>query len=65
MKLYEVPRNTTIRLKSKENGPPDSINPKMEDTYYFKHIDGMYSHCLDSKGNNVYLPAWSEVELIP
>lgn len=64
MKLYEAPRNTKVRLKSTESGPPASIAPEVGTEYYFKHIDGMYSLCMDSEGHYVHLPAWSEVEIV-
>ena len=64
MKLYEAPRNTKVRLKSTESGPPASINPKVGETYYFKGIDGMYGRCLDSEKRYVYLKAWAEVEIV-
>ena len=62
MKLYQVPRNTKVRLKSTESGPPASIDPEVGEVYSFKHVDGMYSLCYDSEGHMVHLPAWSEVE---
>jgi hypothetical protein len=52
MKLYEVPRNTTVLLV--ETG----------EVFLFDHIDGMYSYCIDSKGNVFHLVAWSEVEIV-
>ena len=64
MKLYNVPNNTKIHLKSIETDPPDSINRKVNTVYTFKHIDGMYSLCYDTDGKYVHLPAWSEVEII-
>lgn len=64
MKLYNVPNNTTVRLKSTESGPPASIDPQVGKVYLFDHLDGMYSYCKDSDGNVVHLPAWSEVEVI-
>ena len=48
MKLYDVPRNSTIVLQGGE---------ELE----FKHIDGMYSYCLTQEGNVVHLKAWTEV----
>lgn len=47
VKLYDVPRNTTILLGDEE--------------LLFCHIDGMYSYCKDSQGNVVHLAAWTEV----
>lgn len=64
MKLYEAPTNCKVRLKSTESGPPASIDPKVDDIYSFKHCDGMYSLCYDSKHRIVHLPAWAEVEII-
>ena len=64
MKLYEVPNNTKVRLKSTESGPPASINPVVGGEYTFKHCDGMYSLCYDSDGKIVHLPAWAKVEVI-
>jgi len=64
MKLYEVPRNTKIRLKSIENGPPASIDPEVGEVYMFKHLDGMYSYCLDKDNNVVHLPGWAEVGVV-
>jgi len=48
MKLYDVPRNSTIVLQGGEE-------------VEFKHIDGMYSYCLTQEGNVVHLKAWTEV----
>jgi len=48
MKLYDVPRNSTIVLEGGE---------ELE----FKHIDGMYSVCVTKEGNVVHLAAWSDV----
>jgi len=47
MKPYKVPRNSRIRILEKEDaiGPPGSIALNLQDTYYFGHIDGMYSYC--------------------
>jgi hypothetical protein len=48
MKLYDVPRNSTIVLEGGE---------ELE----FKHIDGMYSYCLTKEGDVVHLAAWTDV----
>jgi len=52
MKLYNVPRNSTIVL---ENG----LELK------FHHIDGMYSVCTDEDNEIYHLAAWEEVEVKP
>ena len=52
MKLYNVPKNSTIVLKL-------GIELK------FHHIDGMYSVCTDEEGNVYHISAWEEVEVKP
>lgn len=55
MKLYEVPRNTKIRVL--EEGFEHQV-------LTFKHIDGMYSFCFNDKGQVVHLAAWTDVEIV-
>ena len=50
MKLYDVPRNTRIRVGEYE------LN--------FKHIDGMYSLSTTDEGELVHLAAWTDVEIV-
>lgn len=56
MKLYEVPKQSKIKLIDSD------------DIFYFDHIfvhiDGMYSFCLDKNKQIVHLAAWSEVEIV-
>lgn len=56
MKLYDVPRNSRIRLLG------DTLSSDME--LNFHHIDGMYSYCTDDDGNVMHLAAWTEIELV-
>lgn len=35
--------------------------PRTEAVYYFDHVDGMYSYCLDMFGEVVHLVAWMDV----
>ena len=68
MKLYEVPRNSYIKLLNSE-GLPFS-----DQVYLFSHVDGMYSYCIAvSKVVGVYVSddkvvrhfaAWSDVEVV-
>ena len=51
MKLFEVPRNTRIRLPE-----GDELN--------FHHIDGMYSYCTDDKGQVCHIAAFTDVEVV-
>jgi len=63
MKLYEVPRNTTIIIvENKVTVPPDSLEIKKGDILKFSHTGGMYSYCEDKYGNIVHPAAWTEVE---
>lgn len=50
MKLYNVPRNSKIRLGV--------------DIFLFQKIDGMYSICIDIKGNVNYISANTDVEIV-
>ena len=52
MKLYEVPRNSRIKV----------IDDGTE--YNFKRIDGGYSLCTTDKNETVHLSAWVDVEII-
>jgi hypothetical protein len=51
MKLYNVPRNTKIKLS-------DGI------VLLFHHIDGMYSVCTDDNGDIFHISASEEVEIV-
>jgi len=63
MKLYEVPRNTRVKLLEDDDGPIGSIALKTGDEVNFSHIDGMYSYC--TLGGEVVHPrAWTEVEIV-
>lgn len=52
MKLYEVPRNS--RIKVIDDG----------EEYNFRSIDGMYSYCTNDNGDVVHIAAWTEVDII-
>lgn len=56
MKLYDVPRNSRIRLVGHTLSSDMELN--------FHHIDGMYSYCTDDDGNVMHLAAWTEIELV-
>jgi len=51
MKLYEVPKYSTIKLTD-----GTVLN--------FHHIDGMYSYCTDSEGRPRHIAAWADVEIV-
>ena len=50
MKLYDVPRHSTVILEDGQE-------------IYFYRIDGAYSYCKNKEGNVVHLPAWSDVTI--
>ena len=56
MKLYDVPRNTRIRVPAGDDGKPLDL--------LFDHIDGMFSVCRRDDGCVVHLPACTEVEVL-
>jgi len=62
IKLYDVPRNTTIVVAEKDvRIPPASLSVAKGDILTFKRIDGMYSLCVDKNNNAVHIAAWTEV----
>jgi len=61
MKLYDVPRNSMIRLLTKPVIPMESKQP--DDVLKFSHIDGMYSYCINSDGTVVHPAVFSDVEV--
>ena len=54
MILYDVPRHNHVKILDSED----------DEVYYFDHIDGMYSYCLNSKKEIVHLAAFTEVEIV-
>ena len=63
MKLYEVPRNTWVRVRNDAHIPPAHREFEDGERIFFDHLDGMYSFCHDEHGNIVHLYASSEVEV--
>lgn len=64
MKLYDVPRNSKVRVVGDSSAPPAARVAFDGEVINFKHIDGAYSYCTDSKGTPIHLPAWQEVEIV-
>lgn len=50
MKLFEVPRHSTVILDTGEE-------------IYFYRVDGMYSYCKNKEGDVVHLAAWIDVTI--
>ena len=64
MKLYDVPRNSRIKIIVEDKVPPDAPKITEGEELNFRSIDGMYSYCTRDNGEVVYLVAWTEVEII-
>ena len=64
MKLYDVPRNSRIKIIGDAKVPPAAPSLKEGQELNFRSIDGMYSYCTTDSGEVVHLVAWAEVELI-
>lgn len=64
MKLYEVPRNTFVKVISEAQSPIDSFPIPIGQVIKFHHVDGMYSYCTTLDKEVVHLAAWIEVELL-
>ena len=64
MKLYDVPRNSRIKIIGDKKVPPGAPELIEGQELNFRNIDGMYSYCTTDDGDVVHLVAWAEVELI-
>ena len=63
-KLYDVPRNTRIKVVVENKVPPGAPQIAKGEELNFRSIDGMYSYCTRDNGEVVHLAAWTEVEII-
>lgn len=64
MKLYDVPRNSRIRVISDVKVPPASPQIEEQEELNFRSVDGMYSYCTRDNGEVVHLVAWADVEIV-
>lgn len=64
MKLYDVHRNTKVRLLEDAKVPIGGKTVKQGDIIDFDHIDGMYSLGKDKDGDFVHIAAFTEVEVV-
>lgn len=65
MKLYELTKGDHFKITDEELRTPvghDEID--ISDTYWFGHIDGMYSFCKDPEGKIVHFAAWTKVRKV-
>ena len=63
-KLYDVPRNTRIKVVVEDKVPPGAPQIKEGEELNFRSIDGMYSYCTRDNGEVVHLVAWTEVKIL-
>jgi len=65
MEAYQVKYKTKVKVVDDNvKTPPSSIPVKKGDIITIQRLDGMYCNAIDSKGNRVYIAAWTEVEFI-
>ena len=65
MKLYEVPRNTKIRIIDDKTSTPIASYPvEKNQTLQYYNIDCMYSYCINEENIAVHPAAWTEVEIV-
>ena len=65
MKLYNVPRETFVKVLEDQHTPPGCPPIDKGDIIFFDHIDGMYSYCMDkTKTHVLHLAAFTEVEIV-
>ena len=62
--LYEVPRNSWIKVVGYTKAPPGARKADQGEILKFHHIDGMYSYCQRQDGSICHVPAWQEVEIV-
>ena len=64
MELYNVPRNSRIKVLVEDKVPPGAPQITEGEVLNFRSIDGMYSYCTRDNGEVVHLVALSDVEII-
>ena len=64
MKLYDVPRNSRIKVIVKDKVPPGAPKITEGEELNFRSVDGMYSYCTRDNGEVVHLAGWTDVEII-
>lgn len=61
MELYKAPTKCWIKVIGENKIPPVATPIELNESIWFDHIDGMYSYCLNQKGQVVHLVSWAEV----
>lgn len=63
MKLYDLKRGSKFRIVEKNPmTPPSACLLEYGDTLTLDHVDGMYSYCIDNRGNVRHPAAFTDVE---
>ena len=65
MKLYEISKGRYFKLLYKPNTPPGGLQADEGLVLYLHNIDGMYSYCVDQRGQVYHIAAYSDVEILP
>jgi len=58
MKLYDVPRNSRIKIEGL------TVNGVLTEDINFHHIDGIYSFCTTDEGDVIHLPSTLECKVM-
>lgn len=61
MKLYDAPTKCWVIPISDIKVPIASPIIGTDEPIWFDHLDGMYSYCINQKGEIVHLVVWAEV----
>ena len=65
MKLYNVPRNSRVRVMDEDSKvPPGAPELPKGMEVNFHHVHGLYSYCTTDDGDVVHLAAWEEVKVV-
>lgn len=65
MKLYDVPRETFVKVLEDVQVPPGAKPILAGETIFFDHLDGMYSFCMNEEQTEIFhMAGWTEVEIL-
>lgn len=64
-KLYDVPRDSYIKIaRTDDMNPNEKNNPVFDTVFHFHHVDGMYSLCKDKVGDILHISAFTDVIVV-
>ena len=65
MEAHQVKYGTKVKVVDDNVKIPRSSMPvKKGDIITIQRLDGMYCNAINSKGNKIYIAAWTEVEYL-